>query len=1024
MKMGSFEDDDNRNDNNSKIDSRAFETQQIDSQYPAGDVDGDRNDDFQYFTDTVPVDDTYLLDDAFETQYVDLAGETQIVDFVDDTQVLDDLDCMKNMPTEFLNDLYTESVAVNKFEGENKTQVLCETQVLSQDYESVKNDDRDSVGVENTVDDCPLSQGPLSGGFTSIRTASIRASGLAARERGASLNSGPTISDKSSVEQQTCTEHDRECLQNEHVKHTEELRSSSKCQTSSATVRKLFKDDEVGQSETETSDTDDSHHRASENCLAGLSYVNSQEPGELSQAHALEVVDKFLDLNVMDFVEGLGTIVKNAEKSKVAVSGAKGSRDMAKKSSVFKTKDGECGVYDWDDNREDDCGGDFFLKKKGLFFNNGGPKRRCVTEPRNPNGDRKDQKCTKNKSNNLAYSESGSMFRKLRAKGKRSLNCGEKLFQKNLIKDLDGQLNEPNLVGQEKKKDVVETNDVGPDTQLAAEAMETLCFEVHLADDNGNDPEKAKATTKKESSNKSSRSKECSTGKSPNYSSLGVVTRQAKQTKIAQTSARNESTLSPKKSDLTVSENRGKKKHHLQDHLDFSVPVAHRTRKCTELNRSKAADKSFDNNEAANHVQSARVRKRTATKDTVVGSNGSSGVNMNAVDNKFLEKRSRQENLAGHQADSQYDNGRLKRSRKVAVDSSLRTRSGKILLHRNVVNENSSHDAVKNSTSDCEKVGTSSSGRHDEKSVSEKLSDLAKADNRIEASPPAVCRTPINNASPICMGDEYHKQSCRTKLSRLSLITEINNAVTGSPGLYGGTKESRKRKDITDIRVLFSQHLDEDVVKQQKKILTRLGGAAATFMSDATHFVADEFIRTRNMLEAIASGKPVVTHLWLEICGQASCLIDEKNYILKDSRKEREYGFSLPDSLSRACQYPLLQGQKVLVTPNTKPGKDILSSLVKAVHGLAIERVGRSVLKDEKLPDDLLILSCEEDYDICVPFLEKGGAIYSSELLLNGIVKQKLEFERHRLFYDHVKRTRSTLWMKKKNGYLPVTKCK
>lgn len=37
-----------------------------------------------------------------------------------------------------------------------------------------------------------------------------------------------------------------------------------------------------------------------------------------------------------------------------------------------------------------------------------------------------------------------------------------------------------------------------------------------------------------------------------------------------------------------------------------------------------------------------------------------------------------------------------------------------------------------------------------------------------------------------------------------------------------------------------------------------------------------------------------------------------------------------------------------------------------------IERLGRSAYKDEKLPDDILILSCEEDYDACVPFLEKG----------------------------------------------------
>lgn len=78
-------------------------------------------------------------------------------------------------------------------------------------------------------------------------------------------------------------------------------------------------------------------------------------------------------------------------------------------------------------------------------------------------------------------------------------------------------------------------------------------------------------------------------------------------------------------------------------------------------------------------------------------------------------------------------------------------------------------------------------------------------------------------------------------------------------------------------------------------------------MSDATHFVADEFVRTRNMLEAIAVRKPVVTHLWLESCGQASCLIDEKNYILRDARKEKQFGFSMPVSFARACQHPLLQ---------------------------------------------------------------------------------------------------------------------
>lgn len=91
------------------------------------------------------------------------------------------------------------------------------------------------------------------------------------------------------------------------------------------------------------------------------------------------------------------------------------------------------------------------------------------------------------------------------------------------------------------------------------------------------------------------------------------------------------------------------------------------------------------------------------------------------------------------------------------------------------------------------------------------------------------------------------------------------------------------------------------------QVLGRLGVSVASSMTDATHFIADQFVRTRNMLEAIASGKPVVTHLWLESCGQANCFIDEKNYILRDSKKEKEFGFSMPASLARACQYPLLK---------------------------------------------------------------------------------------------------------------------
>ncbi|KAL4382968.1 hypothetical protein GQ457_15G023010 [Hibiscus cannabinus] len=114
--------------------------------------------------------------------------------------------------------------------------------------------------------------------------------------------------------------------------------------------------------------------------------------------------------------------------------------------------------------------------------------------------------------------------------------------------------------------------------------------------------------------------------------------------------------------------------------------------------------------------------------------------------------------------------------------------------------------------------------------------------------------------------------------------------------------------------VLFNQHLDDDVIKQHKKIYAQLGISITSCSTDATHFIANKFVRTKNMLEAIVVGKPVVTPLWLDSFGQTSCLLNEKKYILRDAKKEKEIGF-------------------IFITQNVKPNKEIITSLVKAVGG-------------------------------------------------------------------------------------------
>ncbi|KAG8370084.1 hypothetical protein BUALT_Bualt14G0080800 [Buddleja alternifolia] len=1152
-------DEENRDENdsrsyNSNVDLSNAASNQIDD---SGVFKDEGADDFLCFTDTMPIDDTFLFGDAFETQFVDLAGETQVMDFGGETQVMDyggetqvmdyggetqlvdDLDYMKNMNTELLNERSAEVVDVSDSEGTKETEVLCDTQEVSLD-DYVEVDSGYSVGRKNEVDSYPHEKGdnasrapsdifgnekhhsgPVCRGFTSIRTASIRASGLAARARGAKDNSCSISSDISSMDQQTFKQvgpflvdqlksgmkTNVERPRNEYNANKEEKRNTNTYKTGNTTMRKLVMEDEVGESEAEMNNADDkvgmSNLYVSGNCLAGLSYANSQEPGELSQANALEVVDKFLELNVMEYDRILESGTKIGEKSKVVVL-AKGSRDLAK-SSILKSSDRECGIYDWDNTREDEGGGEFFLKKKDHFFDKRGSK-----QSKSDYVDEKERILNKKKLGDSVRSGSGLMLHKLRAKGK-SLFYGEEAFHENLSRDLDEQINVASgkkLLDNDTSKDIPDVDNIGPDTQIAAEAMETLCFEVNLADSNINFPsENAQNTTKTTRKRQYSKKMHCPTG-------VGVVTRQAKQMKRIIVGTANDSsplpikesknarkrnhadecprTPPPETNEQTESRegkrngfneidpfhNMGstvqgsEKKRRLHEQLGFSVPVAHRTRKCA-LNDSKVAANSVDARDDMNDLISDQVvRKRRTVRDknavmvTVeqlrkvrsIKCVGTSSASYIEKLGHLKKKGTRKEKLPlGQEAEGQ-SNVRLKRSKAVterissdpgrsdakqssnsnsAALSSLNRRPQKIILGQNVNNESVINFATERDSGHLNEkeivdnaMEVSVSKQFDNKSEGPKANKLGASPKErfgtslSDCTTPATCSTPVKNPSPICVGDEYQRQSCRKSLSRSSLMKEINNLRHSSPEPFGRTKEARKRRDITNIRVLFSQHLDVDVIKQQKKILVRLGAGVASSMLDATHFVADEFVRTRNMLEAIAFGKPVVTHLWLESCGQASCLIDEKNYILRDAKKEKEFGFCMPVSLSRACQHPLLQGQKVLITRNTKPGQDILANLVKAVHGLAVERLGRSVLKDEKFPDDLLILSCEEDYDVCVPFLEKGGSVYSSELLLNGIVIQKLEYERHHLFTGHVKRTRSTIWVNKKNRYLPVTKCK
>ncbi|XP_050373565.1 uncharacterized protein LOC126791194 [Argentina anserina] len=1077
------------------------------------------------YVDELLVQDTEVIavEDVFDTDMVCLAGETQVADLCGETQLLEEFSCFGDMETQLvdLDDRVasdsegeeesdatrvldvdkdgSEGVSVRRGggrlgdEGRNQCGGGCEDgekRLMQEESHLVEEPSNAGVHVSvetPVVEESPeLKPGYVRMHFTSVRAQSLRASGLAARNKSGSRS---LPCSNHSLEQLATTGGSEVDQENDMGRNDDNIKSS---RVSSWTVRELFTDNPDSENEGvyhESNDFEGEDLLQFPSCdWAGLSYADSQEPGELSQANALNFVDKFLQDNAED-LDKEGDCRKSSKKNSKSVPSAKGPQALAKKANDISLVT-DAGIYEWDDNREDEGGGELFCRKRTDFFGGGNHGSKSLPQARKAKrlraeelDDNKQISQGKNKKFGVYHSDSKLLVQNS-ISSEMMESEDEMRHKRNLTNEFNEEFNICSTRGQldahHNKTLVPGMLNVGLDTQIAAEAMEALFNGEGIPNCEANDAihrNSPEGSMGKKTTNISV--KKPPPRKRAHLNDAGAASRESQQAKKT------------RRGDANSIRKQGSKKQNLQ-HCGTFAPIARRTRQSILVNQlNKSDNPSIGCGEESNYVMEDVAGVQLSFKSSKLGNDQASRVgiskqnqhaNVNAVGDgihfdglSFPRGRRSQRNLSSkvHGPDNLDDSpvpspqlekfgdyvSRRKRSqdaRLTTVDNAFKrvTRSSKCgsLVEKNLegyfakknFDEGGSDDAALHCNSSHNDGKMISENVIVEKTVRVpgRLSNPSPSSVRMRDKSPrqkggcqqsdAACATPINrnnvavnDVSPVCMGNEYFKQSCKRSLSRPSLLKELRDLSPLEHEPTSASKDSRRKRDMTNVRVLYSRHLDKDIIKQQNKVLGRLEVSVATSMTDATHFIADQFVRTRNMLEAIASGKPVVTHLWLESCGQANCFIDEKDYILRDTKKEKEFGFSMPSSLARACQYPLLKDRKVFITPNTKPGKEIISSLVRAVNGQAVERIGRSALKADQSPDNLLVLSCEEDYEICVPLLEKGAAVYSSELVLNGIVTQRLEFDRHRLFTDKVKKTRSTIWMRKDgNKFQPVSKSK
>ena len=221
--------------------------------------------------------------------------------------------------------------------------------------------------------------------------------------------------------------------------------------------------------------------------FARLNYIDSQEPGESSEANALKFVDHFLSSNNVDLSPCVGHGKTFREKSP-PVSSAKGPQSLAKR-ILLRTPIVKTGAFEWTDSDHHEGGGEFVSKRMETSFDFGGCRQKSVTR-------HQDAKDLHNKGGcSLVYKgKENNEFLKLRKEmmvstcadsstascSSQEINRTVQVIDNNPVKELDDQL-DARLTGQQLEasdmgRDTFDMFDIGFNTQVAAEAMEALAY--------------------------------------------------------------------------------------------------------------------------------------------------------------------------------------------------------------------------------------------------------------------------------------------------------------------------------------------------------------------------------------------------------------------------------------------------------------------------------------------------------------------------------------------------------------------
>ncbi|KAM7500101.1 hypothetical protein LguiA_024515 [Lonicera macranthoides] len=191
-------------------------------------------------------------------------------------------------------------------------------------------------------------------------------------------------------------------------------------------------------------------------------------------------------------------------------------------------------------------------------------------------------------------------------------------------------------------------------------------------------------------------------------------------------------------------------------------------------------------------------------------------------------------------------------------------------------------------------------------------------------------------------------------------------------------------------RIMLMNIADNAKKSGLTKIIEDLGGTVTSDGSVSTHIITGKVRKTLNFCTALCSGVWIISPNWLKESFRKGRFVDELPFILKDEDYEMKYRTELKDAVLRAKASPraLLKGRNICLADHVQPQLSTLSAIVKSAGGNVI----RGVDKANEASKTIFVAS-EEDMEDALSAVKRGILTFSSEWLMNCIMRQELDLD-------------------------------